>query len=383
MNSKKMAKARFWSFTDYKETVNYPKFKDDCPTFAVWQLEKCPKTSKLHIQGHIEFKYPVSLSYAKKTLSFSTHLKPTRERFKSIYYCMKEETRVSGPFFFGITPKETLVNQLSKIDDSNLKIETSEEDKKNLTILKKIINEGKTEEEIAFNYYPLFKKYKDVLKLFVINRKSEEDEIFSRAKLILIQGVPGSGKSTLTNVLVGNRNLKKYNYNGKKWFDGYSGEPVLHMDEINRGSFTVTEINNLVDGYTKRGETKGGHVHLSIKEIFMISNYPFETWVPVKSKESLNALHRRADLLFYFDFEVKESKKYCVVKIVRKEPEQGGRVTDELVYRYLFLDSFHAVKKLADVLLTSPILKDSFFFPKDFVHKKQIDDLANLLEKTF
>lgn len=91
------------------------------------------------------------------------------------------------------------------------------------------------------------------------------------------------------------------------------------MDEVMRGSFTVTEINNLVDGYTKRAGIKGGNVILNVKEIIMISNYAFETWVPIKSKYSLTALLRRADLLFSFEREGEDS--YCTVKITRKEPE--------------------------------------------------------------
>lgn len=67
--------------------------------YMVWQLERCPDTDRLHLQGYLEFKNPVSLATVKKVFHFAGN--PHFEYRKwtqaaAIAYCKKEETRVEG-----------------------------------------------------------------------------------------------------------------------------------------------------------------------------------------------------------------------------------------------------------------------------------------------
>lgn len=118
---------------------------------------------------------------------------------------MKEETRVTGPFLFGKEPVSFLRFKDS-LQPSKTYFETSGEVREHLKFLQKAVNEGETEETVATKYYPLFKKYKDIIKIYLKNRKVEENQV--KAKLILVHGAPGTGKSTLANELIKNATLK-------------------------------------------------------------------------------------------------------------------------------------------------------------------------------
>lgn len=66
----------------------------------IWQLEYT-KTQKLHVQACIVFKEPVTLKAVRMRLGGNPgHLVPVFEDNGCENYCMKEATRVSGPFCF-------------------------------------------------------------------------------------------------------------------------------------------------------------------------------------------------------------------------------------------------------------------------------------------
>lgn len=83
-------------------TINNPESYalglPDCVRYGVWQLEK---VSTPHLQGYLEFKTSVTFAAIKKWLP-TAHLearKGTREQARA--YCMKEESRIEGPWEHG------------------------------------------------------------------------------------------------------------------------------------------------------------------------------------------------------------------------------------------------------------------------------------------
>lgn len=78
-------------------------FDEDDVRYAVWQLEKCEKTGKEHLQMYIEGTHPFRLPRWKSILGENTaHIEVRRgSRDQARAYCMKEETRVDGPWEFG------------------------------------------------------------------------------------------------------------------------------------------------------------------------------------------------------------------------------------------------------------------------------------------
>lgn len=71
--------------------------------YTVYQVETAPTTGQHHIQGYIEFQTPLSFGTVKTLFPDGTHLEKRRgPRDKAREYCMKEESRVLGPWEKGI-----------------------------------------------------------------------------------------------------------------------------------------------------------------------------------------------------------------------------------------------------------------------------------------
>lgn len=70
------------------------------------QLERCPTTHRLHVQCFVKFITKVRKSFIQKITGTSTHCKYVEvEHAEAINYGLKLDTRVEGPFEFGIKPK--------------------------------------------------------------------------------------------------------------------------------------------------------------------------------------------------------------------------------------------------------------------------------------
>lgn len=76
--------------------------------FAVFQIERCPETARLHLQGYVRFGAAISLDTLKKRLPDAfgqVHAEIRRGTDKqAIEYCRKEESRAAGPWELGKGP---------------------------------------------------------------------------------------------------------------------------------------------------------------------------------------------------------------------------------------------------------------------------------------
>nr|ACC78706.1 replication protein [Gossypium darwinii symptomless alphasatellite] len=102
------AQSVFWCFTIFFTSASppdlVPLFENTSVSYACWQEEESPTTRRRHLQGYLQLKTKKSLSAVKSLFGdLNPHLEKQRAR-RTDYardYCMKEETRVSGPFEFG------------------------------------------------------------------------------------------------------------------------------------------------------------------------------------------------------------------------------------------------------------------------------------------
>nr|ACC78688.1 replication protein [Gossypium darwinii symptomless alphasatellite] len=98
----------WWCFTIFFTSASppdlVPLFENTSVSYACWQEEESPTTRRRHLQGYLQLKTKKSLSAVKSLFGdLNPHLEKQRARRtdEARDYCMKEETRVSGPFEFG------------------------------------------------------------------------------------------------------------------------------------------------------------------------------------------------------------------------------------------------------------------------------------------
>ncbi|CAJ85967.1 replication protein [Malvastrum yellow mosaic alphasatellite] len=101
-------KSTFWCFTVFF-TASFapdlvPLFENTHVSYACWQEEESPTTRRRHLQGYLQLKGERTLNQVKSIFGdLKPHLEKQRARKtdEACDYCMKEETRVSGPYEFG------------------------------------------------------------------------------------------------------------------------------------------------------------------------------------------------------------------------------------------------------------------------------------------
>lgn len=101
-----MSRSRNWLFT-----LNNPKdLKPEVKlgtgyNFLIYQLEK-GENGTLHHQGYVNFKQPIALTGLKKLLKEAHWEARKGSHDQAKAYCSKDDTRIDGPWKFGIEPEQ-------------------------------------------------------------------------------------------------------------------------------------------------------------------------------------------------------------------------------------------------------------------------------------
>lgn len=224
--------------------------------YCVYQKEKCPSTDKCHFQGYIELAKPMRIAGVRKLLNCNAHLetkKGTREQARD--YCMKEESRVEGPWEFG----EWSTGQGARTD------------LKNVT---KMIMEGRPEKEIFEGNPETYIKYHSgiskAIGLMQSNAK-HRDEL----RVFVYWGVPGSGKSYRASMEAGGEAYRWPVGCGEP--RGYRGERNVIIEEFN-GYILASKMKVILDKYPTTLQVPYGQVAWNPTTIWITSNYDPAKW---------------------------------------------------------------------------------------------------------
>ena len=260
-----------WCFT-----INNPGERDDPGRalepltdrikYAVWQKEEGDSGTP-HWQGFVEWRTRGRRLNGMKTLLPRAHLEPARGSCaQNREYCTKVQGRLEGPFEIGECPG----GAGSRSD---------------LKAVKRRIEEGATEREIADEFFGQWCRYKDSFKRYRAMILSERNW---QTKVRVLYGPTGIGKSHLAKRLAevearGHGSSVYYLTQAMRhaagvWWDGYEGQSVVVIDEF-EGWISRNVMKSLVNALPVRVQVKGGSVPFLARTIFVTSNLkPCEWW---------------------------------------------------------------------------------------------------------
>ena len=236
-------------------TINNPS-SNDLPRawpgvkWCCWQLE-AGENGTPHLQGYVVLEKKKRLGGMKK-LDKTAHWevrKGTHEQAKA--YCSKEETRVDGPWEFGVDKQPGQRTDLEEIGQ--------------------LIKSGRTPRSFGVTHPSQYMRYYRGMHALALALSKPRK---FKTQVTVIYGETGVGKSRWASETYPDAYWKPPN---SKWWDNYAQEDVVIIDEF-YGWLPYCEMLRLLDRYPCQVETKGGSVNFAPKEIIILSNKPPEEW---------------------------------------------------------------------------------------------------------
>lgn len=254
--------------------------------YLTWNVEIAPETGREHLQGYVEFFRPHRLNAIKQILGDdSMHIEPRRgTRDEARAYAQKEDTRhPDWETFYEIG--EWIAGQGQRFD---------------LEVVKKDLDSGKTDKEIAQDHFPTWVKFNRSFDRYRQVRVDPRDPNVTPDVSVFV-GPPESGKSRAAF----NENPGAYYFmrpqrnGGSIWFDGYTGQSTIILEEF-YGWLPFDFLLRLIDRYPMRVETKGGSVEMAATKFVFTTNTEPDQWYRVTN---LQALKRRISSIRRFSLE--------------------------------------------------------------------------------
>lgn len=255
-------RARRWIFTYNNPPMpgqEYAEFLENQKgvKWFVFQLERAPTTGTLHFQACIGFANPIRGRELIKRIECNNFIAPMRANTPD--YCLKEDTRVEGPWRFG---KPTFQGQRSDIAAF---VDSIKDKASNIDLIDRHLDQW-----VKYN------------KVIDVTRAALQPPRTEPPTVILFSGQPGDGKTRAAVEYATKRNLSYYiRTPHKSWFQGYIGQDVCILDEVDKYEDTGLPFGlflRLIDRYSVDVEVKGGSWPMTSKVMILTAVNPPEAW---------------------------------------------------------------------------------------------------------
>lgn len=233
------------NYTDKSEADLKDLYESERATYIIYGKEVAPSTGTPHLQGYIHLRNPMSMSSLQKKIP-GIHLEISKGTVKQNKEYAEKDGNVTT---FGEPP-----NQGARSDISDIKA---------------MIKEGKRIDEVVYeaNSYQAMRAAETLFKY----AKPPERKV---PEVIWYWGPTGIGKTRLAiekagaDYWISNKDLK--------WWDGYTGQKVIILDDFRGDYCTLHYLLRLLDRYPVRVETKGSSLWLAAEKIIITSDRPPE-----------------------------------------------------------------------------------------------------------
>lgn len=268
--------ARSWTFTLNNPGAR-PVFDESKMKYMIYQLEQ-GESGTPHLQGYISFLTPRNLSQNQKLIP-GAHFeiaKGSAEQNKA--YCSKEP-RLEDTVEYGEI-------QQGKRNDLEAVVQTIKSSKRPLA------------DVIEEHPLPFIKYSRGIEKVcnYYLEKNTREFRII---QVEVYWGKTGTGK-TRKAVEENSDHFILRNFSKDIWFDGYTGQSVLIIDEF-KNWITLTYLLALLDGYQCPLPIKGSLTYAQWTKVIITSNLNTDEWFPNIDEEHKKALERRITNKIHFD----------------------------------------------------------------------------------
>lgn len=258
-----MSRGRNWCFTLHvQEDKDYGDFVsgNDKLRCAVWQLERCPTTQQLHLQGYCEFTASMRMGAVKSIFSQSSmHLELRKgPRAAAIAYCRKEDTRIKGPWELG---------DLGDLQPGK---------RTDLDVLAEELRDGGTIDDIIGKSPALFVRYHRGLENLYQRSQQKRGAAWRTVSVMVYHGAAGVGKTRRAIEEAGG-DFFILDQGERVWFDGYHGQTTLIIDDF-YGWIKYGTLLRILDGHPYRAEIKGSFAWALWTKVIITSNQAPSEW---------------------------------------------------------------------------------------------------------
>ncbi len=270
---------RGWCWTLFELDCDVPAActPENLISYGIFQLEECPDTHRVHVQGYFEFVRGVRFTHVSALFGQSSpHLEPRRgSAAQASAYCRKPGG-LTEPTEFGQHPP----GQGARSD---------------LETIQAALDDGANPQEIARAHFPTWaRSFRAIDRYFLDNSPRRAWPMAVHVRF----GVTGSGKTHGVYAAAEQAGSRVYdlaspNTNGGSiWFDGYEQEDVILIDDF-YGWLPWTFLLKLLDHYPLRVQSKGHTVPFLGRTIYITSNQHPRQWYNYGGHMHYAALERR------------------------------------------------------------------------------------------
>ena len=240
-------------FTSFEEFP--PPYDEAFMSFYICLQETCPETGKLHWQGYLELRTKRVISKLKKMLGDSVHIELARgTAMHNIKYCTKSTT------------------DIALIDFSTHGQPSAQGTRTDLAYFHERLLAGENLDDLVMLYSEAARFYRALLVIQAAIYRQLSTKLRS-LEVIYVWGPSGTGKSRFAWES-GDTYRPTISTAGQFWFDHYSGEKTLWLDDLDWTTSNMMTLLHLLDIYPLPIQVKSSTTYALWTKVIITSNFP-------------------------------------------------------------------------------------------------------------
>lgn len=249
--------------------------------YARWQLERAPTTGHVHLHAYVQFIHPTSFNRVQELFP-GCRLDRVNSPKHSREYVGKDDTRLRGPWEYGAFTSQGARTDLSRACE--------------------LIRESGGVagcKAVALEAPELYVRNWRGLAAYAsaVQRRGDRSELVTTYVLC---GEPGTGKSTVADLLAGNDEAHVYNKMGHdEWWFMYAGQPIVVIDDACEDTYggKISAFLTLHDRGKRYVSQKHGTLPMVATQFILTCNVQPTEWFATSDPARRAAIKRRCTWL--------------------------------------------------------------------------------------